>query len=97
MSCKNIKAEKAEVWQAIKALLIPFSLFLACIAAAAATFLIYNGERIGWFIGSLATLVIVLAFVGLIRFQNTYRANGVLANKGGNDDNTAVVGERADL
>jgi len=70
------EAERAETWQSLKALLIPLSLFLACLIGAAGTFLIYNGERLGWAFLPVALLVIILAFVGLIRFQNKHRAKG---------------------
>jgi len=97
MSYQNLKVEEAEIWQAIKTLLMPFSLFLAWIKVAAAIFLIYNGGPLVWPIASVATLVIVLAFVGLIRFQNTYRAKEVMANRSGNDDNMTAPGESTDI
>ena len=71
-------AQKAESWQALKAFLIPVTLFLACIIAAAGTFLIYNQEPLGWIFIFISTVTIVLDFVGLIRFQNKWRAKGIL-------------------
>jgi hypothetical protein len=76
---KNI--ERAEAWQATKALLIPLSLFIACIISAAGTFLIYNGEPVGWIFAFVAAAIILADFVGLIRFQNKYRAKGIIANE----------------
>jgi membrane protein YdbS with pleckstrin-like domain len=75
------EAAQAETWQSVKALLIPLSLFVACLLSAAGTFLVYNGESAGWMFLAVAAVVIVLAFVGLIRFQNSYRVKGVLFNK----------------
>ena len=77
----NREAARAETWQSLKALLIPLSLFVACLLSAAGTFLVYNGEPAGWVFLAVATVVIVLAFVGLIRFQNSYRVKGILADK----------------
>jgi membrane protein YdbS with pleckstrin-like domain len=72
--------ERAEAWQATKALLIPLSLFIACVISAAGTFLIYNGEPVGWFFVAVALTIIVADFVGLIRFQNKYRAKGMIVS-----------------
>jgi hypothetical protein len=71
-------AERAEFIQSVKALLIPVSLFLACVIMAAGTFLIYNRESLGWAFVALSSAMIVSAIVALIRFQNTYRARGIL-------------------
>lgn len=73
------EAERAEFWQSVKALLIPLSLFLAVLAAAAGTFLVYNAEPVGWLFLAVAGAVMVAAIVGLIRFQNQHRVRGVLA------------------
>jgi len=73
--------ERAEAWQATKALLIPLSLFIACVISAAGTFLIYNGEPVGWLFAAVALAIIVADFVGLIRFQNKYRAKGMIARE----------------
>jgi hypothetical protein len=74
-----LEAERAETWQSVKALLIPLSLFLACVIAAAGTFLVYNQESLGWLFLFVAGAIIVADFVGLIRFQNQFRAQGFIA------------------
>lgn len=71
-------AEKAEFIQSVKALLIPLSLFLACVIMAAGMFLIYNREPLGWAFAVTSTLTIIGAIVAFIRFQNTHRARGIL-------------------
>jgi hypothetical protein len=71
-------AEKAEFIQSVKALLIPLSLFLACVIMAAGTFLIYNHEPLGWAFAALSTVIIIAAIVAFIRFQNKHRARGIL-------------------
>jgi hypothetical protein len=71
------EANKAETWQSMKALLIPLSLFLACLIGAAGTFLIYNNEPLGWVFLATAASIIIADFVGLIRFQNKFRARGI--------------------
>ncbi len=71
-------AEKAEFIQSVKALLIPLSLFLACVIMAAGTFLIYNQEPLGWAFAALSTVIIIVAIVAFIRFQNKHRARGIL-------------------
>src|ERR1700738_2450023 len=72
------EAERAELIQSVKALLIPLSLFLACVIMAAGMFLIYNREPLGWAFAATSTLTIVGAIVAFIRFQNTHRARGIL-------------------
>jgi hypothetical protein len=72
------EAQRAETWQSLKALLIPLSLFLACLITAAGTFLIRNGESVGWMFLAVALLAIIMAFVGLIRFQNKLRVKGAI-------------------
>ncbi len=71
-------AEKAELIQSVKALLIPLSLFLACVIMAAGTFLIYNREPLGWAFAATSAVIIVTAIIALIRFQNKHRARGIL-------------------
>jgi len=71
-------AEKAELIQSVKALLIPLSLFLSCVVMAAGTFLIYNSEPLGWIFIAIATATVIAAFVALIRFQNKFRARGII-------------------
>ncbi|MBS1990313.1 MAG: hypothetical protein JSS83_07335 [Cyanobacteria bacterium SZAS LIN-3] len=74
-------AEKAEFWQAAMSLYIPLSLFLATCVFAAGAFMVYYEEPAGWgFIG--ATVLIALsAFVALIKFQNKFRAKGIIPTK----------------
>ena len=71
-------AEKAEFIQSVKALLIPLSLFLACVIMAAGTFLIYNREPLGWALAATSTLIIIVAITAFVRFQNKHRARGIL-------------------
>lgn len=71
-------AERAEFIQSVKSLLIPLCLFLACVIMAAGTFLIYNHEALGWAFALLSTLMIISCMVAFIRFQNNYRARGIL-------------------
>jgi len=74
------QAKKADSWQSAKALLIPFSLFLACVICAAGTFLVYYQEPLGWAFLLIGGVTIVAAFVGLIRFQNQFRARGIVVD-----------------
>lgn len=72
----NDDMTKAEVIQAVKAFLIPSSLFVATIISAAGIFLLTSGYSIGFaFIGVSATIV-VSTFVAFIRFQNKFRSEG---------------------
>lgn len=71
-------AERAEFIQSVKSLLIPLCLFLACVIMAAGTFLIYNHEPLGWAFALVSTLMIISCMVAFIRFQNSYRARGIL-------------------
>ena len=75
------EAEKAEFWQSVKALYIPFSLFIATCIFAAGAFLVYYDEPAGW--GFIATtgVIAISAFVALFRFQNKHRAKGIIPNK----------------
>lgn len=75
------EAKKADSWQSAKALLIPFSLFLACVVSAAGTFLLYHEEPLGWAFLLVGGVTIVAAFVGLIRFQNQFRARGIIVDQ----------------
>lgn len=72
------KVERAELIQSVKALFIPLSLFLSCVIFSAGTFLLYNGESFGWVFIAITGLMAVAAIVALIRFQNPYRAKGVI-------------------
>jgi hypothetical protein len=78
MKDRQLEAEKAEFIQSVKALYIPFSLFLACVIMAAGTFLLYNQEPLGWMFVGIAGATMVTAFVALIRFQNKLRAKGIM-------------------
>jgi hypothetical protein len=91
MKDANLEAQRAETWQSIKALLIPLSLFLACLMSAAGTFLVYNGESLGWLFLAAAGLTIVTSLIGLIRFQNKFRANGLLANESESERELAQI------
>ncbi len=72
------EAERAELIQSITALYIPLSLFLSCVIFAAGSFLLYNGESLGWAFIAVTALVATSAIVALIRFQNKYRAKGIV-------------------
>jgi hypothetical protein len=74
------EAKRADSWQSAKALLIPFSLFVACIVCAAGTFLVYHEEPLGYVFLTFGGVTIVAAFVGFIRFQNQYRARGIMGD-----------------
>lgn len=72
------EAEKAELFQAVSALYIPLSLFLACVIMAAGSFLIYNEYPLGWALVALSATVMISAFVLLLRFQNDLRVAGIM-------------------
>ena len=74
-------AEKAEFWQSVKALYIPLSLFLSCFIFAAGVFMVYNNEPAGWGFIATTAIIAISAFVALIRFQNGFRAKGIIPNK----------------
>lgn len=76
-----LEAEKAEVRQAIKALLIPLSLFLSTVIFAAGVFLIYNSEPLGWAFIATTAIVATWAIVTLVQFQNSYRVKGMMPDK----------------
>jgi hypothetical protein len=78
MKDPKFDAEKAEFIQSVKALYIPFSLFLACVIMAAGSFLVYNQEPLGWYFIAVAGVTMISAFVALIRFQNKLRAKGIM-------------------
>jgi hypothetical protein len=84
--CANLKdlrleeAKKADRWQSAKALLIPVCLFLSCVINAAGVFLVYNNEPLGWIFVFASLSAIIACFVGLIRFQNRYRARGFISD-----------------
>lgn len=94
MSKELIDAEKAAFFQAVKALYIPLSLFLACVISAAGVFLVYSGESLGWCFVGAAALVIVSAFVALIKFQNQYRVKGLVGRAEAEDDELVGSGHQ---
>lgn len=75
------RAERAELMQSIKALFIPLSLFLSCVIFSAGVFLLYNNEAAGWGFIAVTGLMAVSAITCLVRFQNPYRAKGVISHK----------------
>lgn len=68
--------ERAELIQSLKAYLIPTSMFIACLFGAAGTFLIREGELIGWAFIALTVIILVASFVAFITFQNKLRYDG---------------------
>jgi hypothetical protein len=88
------EAKKADSWQSAKALLIPFSLFLACVVSAAGTFLIYHEEPLGWAFLLVGGATIVAAFVGLIRFQNQFRARGIVVDAAQDESEASGLEEK---
>lgn len=78
----ELAAEKAEVWQSISALYIPLSLFLSCVSFSAGAFLLYNyQEPAGWGFIVLTVAIALSAFIALFRFQNKFRAQGIVGGK----------------
>jgi hypothetical protein len=75
------EAEKAELFQAVSALYIPLSLFLACVIMAAGTFLIYSEYPVGWALVAVSATIMISAFVILMRFQNDLRVAGIMPSK----------------
>jgi len=88
------EAKKADSWQSAKALLIPFSLFIACVVSAAGTFLVYHEEPLGWVFLLVGGVTIVAAFVGLIRFQNQFRARGIVVDADQDDSQLSEPEEK---
>ncbi len=80
MSQELVKAERAALIQAVKALYIPLSLFIACVISAGGMYMVlYTEDRSpGYVFLAVAFSIIVSAFVALIRFQNNYRAKGLV-------------------
>jgi hypothetical protein len=72
------QAEKAEFWQSVSALYIPFGLFIACVIFSGGVFLIYYNEPAGWFFIATTAIIAITAFIALFRFQNKYRAKGIV-------------------
>ncbi|MBX9685638.1 MAG: hypothetical protein K2X27_02985 [Candidatus Obscuribacterales bacterium] len=73
--------DKAEYIQALKAYLIPTSMFIACLLGAAGTFLIREGYGVGWAVIAASAAMLVAAFVAFITFQNKLRANGQMVDQ----------------
>lgn len=71
-------AERAEFIQSVKALLIPSSLFLACVIMAGGVFLLSVHEPLGWAFVLVSVSTIIASMIGFVRFQNKYRAKGIL-------------------
>ncbi len=86
-----LAAEKAEVWQSISALYIPLSLFIACVIFSGGVFLVYYNEPAwGWAFITATVVIALSAFVALFRFQNKYRAQGIIGGK-----DTEMIGPQA--
>jgi len=74
-------AEKAEFLQAVMSLYIPLSLFIACCVFAAGAFMVYYDEPAGWGFIAATLVIAVSAFIGLFKFQNKFRAKGIIPTK----------------
>ncbi len=74
-------AEKAELKQALMSLYIPLSLFIACCVLAAGVYMVYNDEPAGWGFIGFTILLALSAFVALFKFQNKFRASGIIPTK----------------
>ena len=83
MSQDLVKAERAALIQAVKALYIPLSLFIACVISAGGMYMVlYTEEKSpGYTFLAVAFMIIISAFVALIRFQNNYRAQGLVGRE----------------
>jgi hypothetical protein len=83
VSQELIKAERAALVQAVKALYIPLSLFVACVISAGGMYMVlYTEDKSpGYAFLAVAFTIIISAFVALIRFQNNYRVNGMVGRE----------------
>lgn len=83
VSQELIKAERAALVQAVKALYIPLSLFIACVISAGGMYMVmYTEDKSpGYAFLGVAFVIIVSAFIALIRFQNNYRAKGLVGRE----------------
>ncbi len=72
------RAERAELFQSIKALFIPLSLFLSCVVFSAGVFCLYNNEPAGWGFITLTGILATTSIIALVKFQNPYRAKGII-------------------
>lgn len=91
---KLVEAEKAAFIQAVKALYIPLSLFLACVISAAGVFLVYSNLSLGWIFIFASALIIVSAFIALIKFQNQYRVKGLVGREEAEEDDLISSGQK---
>jgi hypothetical protein len=74
-------AEKAELNQALMSLYIPLSLFISCCIFAAGAFMVYYEEPAGWAFIGVTCVLAISAFIGLFKFQNKFRAKGIIPTK----------------
>jgi hypothetical protein len=74
-------AEKAELKQALMSLYIPLTLFISCCIFAAGAFMVYYEEPAGWAFIGVTVLLALSAFIGLFKFQNKFRAKGIIPTK----------------
>jgi hypothetical protein len=74
-------AEKAELKQALMSLYIPLSLFIACCIFAAGVYMVYYEEPAGWGFIGVTCLLALSAFIALFKFQNKFRAKGIIPTK----------------
>jgi len=72
----NSEVDKAEFIQAVKAFLIPASLFIATIITSAGIFLLYYRYSLGWALVVTGGTIMASAFVAFCRFHNKLRARG---------------------
>ncbi|MDZ4835451.1 MAG: hypothetical protein SGJ27_16860 [Candidatus Melainabacteria bacterium] len=83
------QVERAELMQSVKALFIPLSLFLSCVIFSAGAFLLYNQEPAGWIFIAVTGLMAATAIYALVKFQNPYRAKGVITRADETDSTKA--------
>jgi hypothetical protein len=83
VSQELIKAERAALIQAVKALYIPLSLFIACVISAGGMYMVlYTEDKSpGYAFLAVALTIIISAFVALLRFQNNYRVKGMVGRE----------------
>ncbi|MBA3993722.1 MAG: hypothetical protein C0469_09360 [Cyanobacteria bacterium DS2.3.42] len=83
MSQELVKAERAALIQAVKALYIPLSLFIACVISAGGMYMVlYTEDKSpGYAFLAVSFTIIISAFVALIRFQNNYRVKGLVGRE----------------
>ncbi len=83
MSQELVKAERAALIQAVKALYIPLSLFIACVISAGGMYMVlYTEDKSpGYAFLAISFTIIISAFIALIRFQNNYRVKGLVGRE----------------